>query len=239
MNEKLNPTMTVGALVAEDFNRAETFEHLGIDYCCHGFDTLEDACKKKGLNPDDVLARLETTPTEGGAPDFASWPLDLLTDYVLKKHHRDFHQHHEELLRLVQKVERVHGEHHPELHEVSRLVDASFEELDAHFAKEEQILFPQFYELYEAKEQGREPAPFHCGSIAYPIRQMMLEHDATGEVWDHIAELTENFTTPTDGCASYRLMNHQLYTFFKNLKEHVALENHLLFPGFIKMEQEG
>ena len=34
-------------------------------------------------------------------------------------------------------------------------------------------------------------------------------------------------------------MNHQLYTFFKNLKEHVALENHLLFPGFIKMEQEG
>ena len=235
MNININPHTTVGALVADDFNRAEIFEHLGIDYCCHGFDTLQEACQKKGLNPSDVIARLQATHTEGGAPQFASWPLDLLTDYILKHHHRDFHLHHDELL----KVEGVHGGRHPELHEVSRLVAQSFEELDSHFVKEEQVLFPQFYELYEAHEQGREPAPFHCGSIAYPIRQMMLEHDATGQTWDRIAEITENFTTPADGCASYRLMNQQLYAFFKNLKEHVALENHLLFPGFIKMEQEG
>lgn len=32
MNDKINKEMTVGALVAEDFNRAKVFEHLGIDY---------------------------------------------------------------------------------------------------------------------------------------------------------------------------------------------------------------
>lgn len=67
---------------------------------------------------------------------------------------------------------------------------------------------------------------------------MMLEHDATGDIWNRIAELTENFTTPSDGCASYRMMNRKLYTFFKDLKEHVTLENQLIFPGFIKLEQE-
>lgn len=239
INMELNKEMTVGAIVAEDFNRARLFERLGIDYCCHGSDTLNDACAKKGLDPVDVLSRLENNnETDGGAPDFASWPLDLLVDYVLKKHHRSFHQHHEELLVLVEKVDRVHGDHHHELHEVRLAVASSFEELDNHFAKEEQILFPQFYEIFAAHEEGHEPAPFHCGSISYPIQQMMLEHETTGSIWQHIVELTENFTTPTDGCASYRLMNHELYEFFSKLKEHVALENNLIFPGFIKLEQQ-
>lgn len=237
MNDKINTEKTVGALVAEDFNRAKVFEHLGIDYCCHSDKSLDAACQEKGLRTEDVVAHLEVSDVEGGAPAFATWPLDLLVDYVLKKHHRSFHLHHEELLQLVKKVERAHSERHPELHEVRQAVESSFEELDSHFAKEEQILFPQFYELYAAHEEGREPAPFHCGSVAFPIRQMMLEHDTTGETWQHISELTENFTTPTDGCASYKLMNHELYEFWENLKEHVSLENNLIFPGFIKLEQ--
>lgn len=237
MNDKINTEKTVGALVAEDFNRAKVFEHLGIDYCCHSDKSLDAACQEKGLRTEDVVANLEVSDVEGGAPAFATWPLDLLVDYVLKKHHRSFHLHHEELLQLVKKVERAHSERHPELHEVRQAVESSFEELDSHFAKEEQILFPQFYELCAAHEEGREPAPFHCGSVAFPIRQMMLEHDTTGETWQHISELTENFTTPTDGCASYKLMNHELYEFWENLKEHVSLENNLIFPGFIKLEQ--
>ena len=68
------------------------------------------------------------------------------------------------------------------------------------------------------------------------FRQMMLEHDTAGETWQHIADLTEDFTTPADGCASYRLMNRQLYQFFEDLKEHVSLENNLIFPGFLRME---
>lgn len=239
MNDKLTKEMLVGDIVADNFNRAKVFEHLGIDYCCGGKDTLEEACRKKNLDPDKVLTHLETAAIEGKAPNFSEWPLDLLVDYVLKKHHRNFHLHHEELSRLVKKVESVHGEHHPELHEVRKAVEESFEELDSHFAKEEQVLFPQLYEIYAAHEEGRKPAPFHCGSIFYPIRQMMLEHDATGEIWHHIADITGNFTTPTDGCNSYRLMNQQLFLFFNDLKEHVAIENNLIFPGFIKMEQEG
>ena len=235
---QMNEETSVGAIVAEDFNRAKLFERLGIDYCCHGRDSLKEACRKKGLNPKDVLSRLKDREAAGNAPDFAAWPLDLLVDYVLKKHHRSFHQHHEELLSLVEKVERVHGERHPELHEIKEAVAESFDELDSHFAKEENVLFPQFYEIFAAQEEKREAAPFHCGSVLYPIRQMMLEHDNTGATWQRIADLTENFTTPTDGCASYRLMNRELYEFFQNLKEHVALENNLIFPGFIKMEQQ-
>ncbi len=114
-------------------------------------------------------------------PDFATCPLDLLVDYVLKKHHRKFHLRHDALMRLVNKVASVHGGHYPELLQVRDKVAESFEELDAHFAKEENILFPQLNEIYNAYEEGRQATPFHCGSIAPPIRQVMLEHDTTEE----------------------------------------------------------
>lgn len=78
--------------------------------------------------------------------------------------------------------------------------------------------------------------PFHCGSIMPPIRQMMVEHESAGEMWHKIAELTEDFTTPADGCNSYRLMNAQLREFFDDLMEHISLENNVIFPGFLKME---
>lgn len=239
MNNKLTQDMTVGSLVAQDFNRAQVFERLGIDYCCHGSDTLKVASQKVGLNADDVLAQLDGSEVKGSAPDFAHWPLDLLVDYVLKVHHRNFHLHHEELMQLVDKVATVHGARHPELLEVRKAVAESFDELDSHFAKEENVLFPQLYEIYQAYEEARPVAPFHCGTIAHPIRQMMLEHDQTGEMWQHISELTHHFVTPEDGCASFKLMNEQLKQFFLDLKEHISLENNLIFPGFLRMEGQG
>ena len=59
MNSKLTKDMTVGSIVAEDFNRAQTLEQMGIDYCCHGSDTLQTACEKKRLPP----KVLPTSPT--------------------------------------------------------------------------------------------------------------------------------------------------------------------------------
>lgn len=66
---------------------------------------------------------------------------------------------------------------------------------------------------------------------------MMTEHDTAGDIWQRISDITEGFTTPADGCATYRLMNQELYRFFQDLKEHISLENNILFPGFLTMEQ--
>ena len=156
MSDKLTKEMTVGELVADNFDRAKVLDQLGIDYCCGGKATLGEACEKRGLKPETVLAKLETPELGGEAVNFSKWPSDLLLDYVLKYHHRNFHLHNEELLNLVKKVENVHGDRHPELHDVRESVEASFEDLDSHFAKEEQVLFPQLYEIYNAREEGRQ-----------------------------------------------------------------------------------
>ena len=49
----------LGDLVAEAPERAVALERLGLDYCCHGHRTLDQACTEAGLDTDDIAAVLE------------------------------------------------------------------------------------------------------------------------------------------------------------------------------------
>ena len=205
---------SVGQIVADDFAAASVFKKYGIDFCCHGEVTLEKACADLGLAVEEVeQALLHQGEAGNGQIPFASWPLDLLMDYILKIHHRGIRARGPELLALLEKVERVHGEAHPELHELKALVSESLEDLEMHLQKEENVLFPYLYELYAAKEQGQRMAPMHCGTIANPIRVMKMEHEGEGNRYLHIIQLTNHFSVPQDGCASYRLLMQELEAF--------------------------
>lgn len=228
----------VGNIVAEDFSTAQTFRHFGIDFCCHGSNSLEEACRLAGIETDNVIEALENNTVSGsGNIPFASWPLDLLIDYILKIHHRGIRKNGPELLLLIEKVKNVHRTNHPELDELYNLVSESLIDLENHLQKEENVLFPYLIELYEASENNIRIPAMHCGSIANPIRVMHMEHEGEGDRYQHIARLTNNFQTPEDSCNTYRLMLEELETFVSNLYEHIHLENNILFPEFMKLEE--
>ena len=58
------------------------------------------------------------------------------------------------------------------------------------------MLFPYIIELQETINQSLEPQPFHCGSVQYPCRQMMMEHDGELERYDRILGICKTFTEP-------------------------------------------
>ena len=231
--------VSVGNIVAENFAAAKVFKKYGIDFCCHGDVALDKACADLELLPEEVIQALERQEADNkGSIPFASWPLDLLMDYIFKIHHRGIRVQGPELLNLLEKVERVHGEAHPELHELKMLVSESLQDLEMHLQKEENVLFPYLYDLYAAFEQGQRMEPMHCGTIANPIRVMKMEHEGEGNRYLHIIELTDHFSVPQDGCASYRLMMQELEAFVDALFEHIHLENNLLFPRFEEIERK-
>ncbi|MBI2259684.1 MAG: iron-sulfur cluster repair di-iron protein [Flavobacteriia bacterium] len=229
---------TVGEMVLEDYRKAEVFRKFGIDFCCGGKKTLQQACEKKGINPNEVQSALENLNTNSTQTEnYHSWSLDFLADYIVNKHHTYVKESHSILFDLSQKVARVHGDKHPELIEIAHLYEEIANELQMHMHKEEMILFPYIKKLVLASknEIPFEQAPF--GSIVNPINMMESEHELAGEHLEKIHEYSNNYTPPADACNSYRVLFAKLSEYEKDLHQHIHLENNLLFPKAIELEK--
>lgn len=107
----------IGEIVTNDFRAAEIFKNAGIDFCCGGNQRLEQACNEKNIDAAELeaeLAKLENT-TVNALHNFNEWSLDFLSDYIVNTHHKTVRKLLPQLLAYTQKIEQVHGGHHPEL----------------------------------------------------------------------------------------------------------------------------
>ncbi|MDR2235008.1 MAG: iron-sulfur cluster repair di-iron protein [Chryseobacterium sp.] len=236
MNAK---TDFIGDIVAEDFRTAAVFKRHGIDFCCKGGRTIEEACNSKKLNPEEVYQEIENLPkSEGNSIDFNSWPLDLLADYIEKTHHRYVEEKTPVLLAFLDKLCKVHGAGHPELLEINKLFHESARDLGAHMKKEELILFPFVRNMIKARSSGA-PLPRPAfGTVENPVHMMKHEHTAEGDRFRKIAEITGEYTPPADACNTYRVTFAMLQDFENDLHRHIHLENNILFPKAIRLEKE-
>lgn len=231
---------TIGELVAADYRKAEVFRKFGIDYCCGGKRSVEEACRKKGIDVHAVKKELADIEAKGKTihQDYNKWGLDFLADYIVATHHRYVAESLPMLYELSAKVARVHGGRHPETVDIARYFDAVAQELQMHMPKEERILFPYIKQLAAARRDGTTAARPPFGTIANPIRMMEAEHESAGGSMEEIRRLSDAFTPPEDACMSYRVLYAKLNEFEQDLHQHIHLENNILFPKAVEMETE-
>lgn len=229
---------TIGTFVTEDFRTANVFQKYGIDFCCRGGRTIAEVCEKNKISPEELLSDLKdiTSTHNGETIDFQSWPLDLLADYIEKTHHRYVESHIQPLLQFLDKLCKVHGGNHPELFEIFENFQASAGELTAHMKKEELVLFPFIRKMINNKLSQQDTEKPHFGSVQNPIAMMMQEHDNEGVRFRKIAALTNNYTPPADACNTYRVAFSLLKEFEADLHKHIHLENNILFPKAVALE---
>lgn len=229
---------TIGEIVADDFRTAAVFKKYGIDFCCKGNRSIEEATERKKINPEDVYRDLENIGAESnGNIDFNSWPLDLLADYVEKTHHRYIEDKTPALLQFLNKISKVHGERHPELVEVYQLFEESAHDLAAHLKKEELILFPFIKKMIHAQRENLPLENPHFGTVENPVTMMKHEHSVEGDRFETIRELTNDYQIPTDACSTYQVTFKMLEEFENDLHKHIHIENNILFPKAIELEK--
>ena len=212
-------------------------ERLGIDYCCHGEQRVQAACSAAGITADELLQLIGAAETQPAARAWEAAPASALIAYIIETHHSYTRQAMQTLQKLAEKVRTAHGEHHPELMVVERLIAELTTELVPHMLKEEQVLFPFVEKLEDALANDREaPVPFF-GTVQNPIRMMMLEHETAGEKLVEMRELTMDYELPAEACPSYRALFAKLIDFEADLHQHIHLENNILFPRALDLEQ--
>jgi regulator of cell morphogenesis and NO signaling len=231
---------TIGELVTNDYRKAEVFKKYGLDFCCGGKKTLQEACASKGLDIIQIEKELRVLDSTSTIPseDYNSWDISFLADYILNTHHKYVKQAIPVIFEYVEKVAKVHGNKHPEAIAIAEKFLMVADELNRHMCKEEDILFPYIKHLSMAKMNGMkiEASPF--GTVENPINMMEHEHDIVGKMMDEIKKLAKNYTPPEDACTTYKLSYSKLKEFEDDLHKHIHLENNILFPKAIELESE-
>lgn len=236
MNELLKSK--VGELVAKDYRKATVFKKYGIDFCCGGGRTVEEACAKKGIDSNKLLQELiDVEKAEEKAENFDEWTLSALIDYIVRKHHKYIEENIGPVMEFAGKVAKVHGNANPEVVEINELFKKMAEELVVHMRKEELMLFPYIKNLEKAVVEGLEKPVAIFGTVRNPIEVMIKDHDDSGEIMEKINRLSNGYQPPAHACNTYRVLYAKLNEFENKLHEHVHLENNILFPKAIKLEQ--
>ncbi|HZB47235.1 MAG TPA: iron-sulfur cluster repair di-iron protein [Pyrinomonadaceae bacterium] len=230
---------TVREYAVETPNAARVFEKLKIDYCCGGGRPLGEAARLAGVPLDEVERLLEQAgDASGEAPAGApSGTLTELIDYILDKHHTFTRDEMERIDALAEKVASKHGGNHPELASVRSLFRRLCDDLRPHMLKEENILFPYVKQLEQAAADGRPRPRAPFGTVGNPVRMMMFEHDTAGDLLREIRAAAGDYRLPEDACMSFRALYEALEGFEKDLHQHIHLENNVLFPRAIELEE--
>ena len=229
----------IGKIVAEDYRTAQIFKNHKIDFCCQGNRSIETVCENRNLSSEDLIGEIEAMLQKPETSnDYKSWPLDLLADYIEKKHHRYVEESSQVLMPYLAKLCKVHGERHPELFEIADEFKKSATELASHMKKEELILFPFIRKLVKAEQEHSVIVKPHFGSVENPVEMMMQDHEVEGERFRKIADLSDNYTPPEDACNTYRVSLALLNEFEQDLHLHIHLENNILFSKAIELEKK-
>ena len=215
----IDPRTTVADLVIERPSRARVLERLGLDYCCGGKRSLADACQSEGLDLASVVSALEAESVSGeeaDEPDWAGAPLAELCEHIVREHHAFLRRELPRLSGLLDKVERAHGQEHPQVLEVKAVFAGLRRELEDHMAKEEQVLFPACVAL----AGGAQAPPFVPTAIAV----MEDDHAQAAAALERLSDLTAGYDLDRALCNTHRATLDGLRELAQDLRRHIHEE---------------
>lgn len=226
--------LTVGEIVANDFRTAAIFKKAGIDFCCGGKQSFNDACAENGIDAIELENEIIETAAEpqNEFMNFKNWDPVFLSNYIVNTHHKYVLKTLPELVFYTQKIASVHGENHAELVEVAELFQQINAELLQHLKNEEEVLFPAIKMVIEENQSEAKK------TVVSEITRMFGEHDFAGGAMDEINRKTHGYKIPEDACNTYRVAFQLLEQFEDDLHSHVHLENNLLFPKALLLAEK-
>ncbi len=228
--KNLSSDTAIAEFVLERPSRARVFERLGLDYCCGGKRSLADACRRRGLDADAVLASLdaEAAPASG-EPDLRDAPLGEVCDHIVEVHHVRLREELPRLSGLLAKVVRAHGADHPGFAVQRDVFEELRSELEMHLEEEENVLFPVCAGL-DAESATGWPEGLELSAFED-------DHAAVGAALEQLSELTDGYALEGALCNTHRATLSGLGELSVDLHQHIHEENNILFPRALAILQ--
>lgn len=211
--------MTVAGLATSRPVSTGVLYRHGIEFCAGASRRLDEACREAGVDAVALLAEVERE--EAKAPPVVVWlrqPLGGLVDHLVGA----FHTVELRQMSRIDELLRVAVRERPGMAELADVFADLRAELVEHMAKEETVLFPWI-------RSGR-------GDLARtPIQVMMMEHESTLQLLNRVRALRQGPAATAPPLAAEIV--ERLGDLDRHLREHMHLENNVLFPRALRGEE--
>ena len=220
---------TLSDLMRELPQAAQVFEDAEIDYSCRGAKTLAEAARDAGYKADEILARLENT-TDAGAIDWFKKPLSDLVAFLVSDHVKTITVRAPAIREAIERAVGMYGEIE-NLRRIRTIFSDCISTISTHVLKEERELFPCIHDLERANNGDGERPKMRLGPR---VLHELVEHETFNERVRTLQILAQQL--PEDVVVMF--LRKELRTFARELHVHMHLENNVLYPRSIEIENE-
>lgn len=229
----------ISELVDQNYVHAYVLFYFGIHFYEYSTLTLEQVCNQRGLKVDQVTREMETPSylREAELP-LVSYPIDLIIEY-LKHSHFLFIKH--KLPYIARLVESFKA-NHPDFECIERDLKIVFplfvSDFIEHIYEEEDTLFTYIQALDRAVKGNYSPGKLFYLLENNSVQKFAIGHDVHDDEMVGIRNITRDYFLDGHSPLHIKVLYNELKGFEKSLITHARIENDILFPKAMDLENK-
>mgnify|MGYP003887142165 CR=1 FL=1 len=228
---------TLSRLLEKDIRIMDILEKHNIPYYSSPHLAFKEVLQDSLISFDTIVAEIHPIlDTNDSKYSFEEKGLVEIINYLITVHHkyiREFFNQFESC-RIPENIISDNKYKKP----FFSLIELLKDELQHHLNKEEQILFPLIKYLVDSERLQEKPKTRNYGSINNPIRQMLFEHESALSIINQIKNHLKDISNTNDYSNWSSNLILIIKEFESDLHKHIHLENNVLFPKAIELENK-
>ena len=230
----------IADLVEQDNVRAYVLFYFGIRFYEYSEKTLEEVCRDRGLKLEQVIQELESPshPLVEESIPHVSYPIDLILEYLRHAHFLFLKHKLPYISKLVESFEADHSAYVSIAKDLKTLFPLFVDDFIQHIGLEENKLFRYITALDKSDRGMYHPAKLFYLMERYSLQRFAVEHEVHDDEMEGIRKLTQNYAVDRDTPLHVRVIYSELTSLEKSLKIHARIENEILFPKAMILENK-
>lgn len=229
----------IAELVDQNYVHAYVLFYFGIKFYEYSEFTLEQVCKQRGLKVDQVVKELESPAHlhEADLP-LVSYPIDLIIEYLKHSHFLFIKHKLPYIARLVESFKAHHDDYQHVERDLKLVFPLFVEDFIEHIYEEEDTLFNFIIALERASKGVYLPGKLYYLLEKNSVQKFAMEHEAHDDEMEGIRKITKNYILSANAPLHVKVIYNELKAFEKSLITHARIENEILFPKAMAIENK-
>jgi len=193
--------------------------------------TLKDLCAEKNIDCEKLAQHLTAVGRQEFNINFNLVSIPFLIEYLVNTHHEYAKTKLPAIRRMIAQLSRT-DESYRKLEKCYRKFS---NQMRKHLLLEEELVFPfilQMQKLYEQFNNAEAKKTFS----KYSVEVLCQNHEHDEDEMKELKVKTHNFRVEKTQPLDYRIIMHELYQLDRDMSQHAAIEDNVLFKKAAQME---